>query len=42
VPVDVVQKVLGHASVQTTSIYVRAEKQRMMEELAGYYARAAQ
>ncbi|SAL68909.1 integrase [Caballeronia humi] len=39
VPVDVVQKVLGHASLQTTTIYVQAEKQRVVEELAGYYAR---
>ncbi|WP_213233656.1 phage integrase family protein [Caballeronia sp. NK8] len=39
VPVDVVQKVLGHASLQTTSIYVQAEKQRVLEEVADYYAR---
>jgi integrase len=39
VPVDVVQKVLGHASLATTTIYVQAEKQRMLEEVAGYYAR---
>lgn len=39
VPVDVVQKVLGHASLQTTTIYVQAEKQRVVEEIAGYYAR---
>ncbi|AET95043.1 putative integrase (plasmid) [Burkholderia sp. YI23] len=39
VPVDVVQKVLGHASLQTTTIDVRAEKKRMLEEVAGYYAR---
>ena len=39
VPVDVVQKVLGHASLQTTSIYVQAEKQRVLEEVAGYYVR---
>jgi integrase len=38
VPVDVVQKVLGHASLQTTTIYVQAEKQRVLEELAKYYA----
>jgi integrase len=42
VPVDVVQKVLGHASLQTTSIYVQAEKKRMLEEVAGYFARRAQ
>ncbi|SAL88210.1 integrase [Caballeronia arvi] len=41
VPVDVVQKVLGHASLQTTTIYVQAEKQRVVEEVAGYYARRA-
>jgi integrase len=42
VPVDVVQKVLGHASLQTTSIYVQAEKKRVLEEVAGYYARRAE
>jgi integrase len=41
VPVDVVQKVLGHASLQTTTLYVRAEKQRVLEEVADYYARRA-
>lgn len=41
VPVDVVQKVLGHASLQTTTIYVQAEKQRVLEEVARYYASAA-
>jgi integrase len=41
VPVDVVQKVLGHVSLQTTTIYVQAEKQRVVEEVAGYYARVA-
>jgi integrase len=38
VPLDVVQKVLGHASLQTTTIYVQAEKQRVVEEVARYYA----
>ncbi|MGF6971528.1 integrase [Paraburkholderia sp. WC7.3g] len=37
-PVDVVQQVLGHASLQTTSIYVRAGQQRMLEAAARYYA----
>ena len=32
VPVDVVQKMLGHASLATTTIYVQAEKQRVLEE----------
>ena len=30
-PTDVVQAILGHASLQTTSIYVRAERRRMLE-----------
>jgi len=38
VPVDVVQQILGHASLQTTSIYVRAGRQRMLEAAARYYA----
>lgn len=33
VPLDVVQRVLGHASLQTTTIYVQAEKQRSIDEL---------
>lgn len=37
VPIDVVQKVLGHASVSTTSLYVKAEKQRVMEEVEKYF-----
>jgi integrase len=37
-PIDVVQTILGHASLQTTSIYVRAEQQRMLEAAAQYYA----
>ncbi len=38
-PIDVVQKVMGHVSIDTTSIYVQAEKKRMMEAAAAYYAR---
>jgi integrase len=37
-PVDVVQQILGHASLQTTSIHVRAGQQRMLEGAARYYA----
>ncbi|MGY6164160.1 phage integrase family protein [Paraburkholderia strydomiana] len=37
-PIDVVQAILGHASLQTTSIYVRAERRRMIEAAACYYA----
>ncbi|MFM0408821.1 phage integrase family protein [Paraburkholderia dipogonis] len=39
VPLDVVQQVLGHASLQTTTIYVQAERKRVRRELAGYYQR---
>jgi site-specific recombinase XerD len=34
----VVQRILGHASLQTTSIYVRAERNRMLDAAAQYYA----
>ena len=37
-PIDVVQTILGHASLQTTSIYVRAEQRRVLEAAARYYA----
>ena len=37
-PTHVVQAILGHASLQTTSIYVRAERRRMLEAAARYYA----
>ena len=37
-PTDVVQAILGHASLQTTSIYVRAERRRMLDAAARYYA----
>jgi integrase len=37
-PIDVVQTILGHASLQTTSIYVRAEQRRVLEAAAQYYA----
>lgn len=39
VPVDVAQKVLGHASVSTTSIYVQAEKERTMTEAKKFFER---
>ncbi|PTB16996.1 hypothetical protein C9I57_30290 [Trinickia symbiotica] len=38
VPLHVIQKILGHRSLQTTTIYVQAKKQRMMREAADYYA----
>ncbi|MFC6308737.1 tyrosine-type recombinase/integrase [Paraburkholderia dipogonis] len=37
VPLDVVQRVPGHASLQTTSIYVQAEKQRLLREVGDLY-----
>lgn len=39
VPVDVIQKMLGHKSLQTTSLYVQAEKRRMLNAVARYYAK---
>ncbi|WP_240659196.1 tyrosine-type recombinase/integrase [Paraburkholderia kururiensis] len=39
VPIDVVQKVLGHQSVQTTSIYVQAEQRRVMREIGLMYVK---
>jgi len=38
VPLDVVQRILGHLSLQTTSIYVEAEHQRMIQAAARYFA----
>jgi integrase len=38
VPLHVIQRILGHRSLQTTTIYVQTEKQRMMREAAGFYA----
>ena len=37
-PTDVVQAILGHASLQTTSIYVRAERRRMLDAAERYHA----
>lgn len=37
VPVDVAQKILGHVSVSTTSIYVQAEKERTMTEARKFF-----
>ncbi|OTP74518.1 hypothetical protein PAMC26510_16135 [Caballeronia sordidicola] len=36
-PIDVVQTILGHTSLSTTSIYVKAEQKRMLEAAANYY-----
>lgn len=39
VPIDVLQKILGHRSLQTTTIYVQAEKQRVLREAGRLYAK---
>ncbi|WP_186156527.1 site-specific integrase [Burkholderia gladioli] len=39
VPLDVVQRVLGHASLQTTTVYVTAEQRRVRAELGRYFRR---
>ena len=39
VPLDVIQNTLGHASLQTTTIYVQAERKRMIEEYSRREAR---
>lgn len=36
VPMDVLQKALGHASQQTTTIYINAERERRLEEMGKY------
>lgn len=38
-PLAVLQQVLGHASLNTTTIYVNAEKQHMLEEAERFYLR---
>ncbi len=37
-PLDVLQRLLGHASLQTTSIYVQAERKRSIEEMSKYFS----
>ena len=37
VPLDVLQRIMGHASLQTTTIYVQAEKQRSIEEMGNFF-----
>lgn len=37
VPLDVMQKLLGHASLDTTSIYVQAEKKRSIAEMSRFF-----
>ncbi|SER71810.1 phage integrase family protein [Giesbergeria anulus] len=37
-PIDVLQRIMGHASIQTTSIYVQAERVRMLEESSKFFA----
>lgn len=37
-PLDVLQKLMGHASLQTTTIYVQAERQRSIEESRKFFS----
>lgn len=39
VPLDVLQRLLGHASLNTTTIYVQAEKQRSVDEIGKFFRR---
>lgn len=41
VSLDVIQRALGHQSMQTTSIYVQAEKRRMVQQFENFYSRNA-
>lgn len=38
-PIDVLQKLMGHSSIQTTSIYVQAERQRSIEEASKFFGK---
>lgn len=40
VPLDVAQRLLGHAAQATTAIYVRAERERSIEELSTFFSQA--
>ncbi|WP_244125646.1 hypothetical protein [Burkholderia gladioli] len=39
--IEVLQQVLGHRSLQTTTIYIDAEQRRTHQESAKYHARLA-
>ncbi len=41
VAIEVLQQVLGHRSLQTTTIYIDAEQRRTHQESAKYHARLA-
>ena len=36
-PLEVVQSVLGHASLNTTTIYVKAERKRRFQEMSRFW-----
>jgi site-specific recombinase XerD len=38
-PLDVIQSILGHASIDTTSIYIRAQEKRVANEAQKYHAK---
>lgn len=37
VPIDVVQMMLGHANLSTTSVYITAERDRMLDEMGRFH-----
>ena len=38
-PLDVIQSILGHASIDTTSIYIRAQEKRLAKEAEKYHSK---
>ena len=42
VPLDVTQQMLGHTSLQTTTIYVQAEKSRSISEMGKWYRKKSE
>jgi len=41
-PLDVLQRLMGHASIQTTGLYVRAERASSLAQLDAYFGHQAQ
>ena len=37
IPLDVLQRIMGHASLQTTTIYIQTEKRRSIEEMGKFF-----
>jgi len=40
-PLDVLQRLMGHASIQTTGLYVHAERERSLAQLDAYFEHQA-